>query len=89
MKRLIATIVLSLGMPCTITSADFIGPLPYLSQADSPFDLSAPGAYLEDFEDGLLNTPGVAASVGSVMGPSSNTDSVDGDDGSIPARPIL
>jgi len=38
----------------------FIGPLPYLSSADSPFDLSAVSSghfYFEDFEDGVLNVP--------------------------------
>ena len=63
------------------------GPMPYLSFADSPFT----GAgldyfYLEDFEDGLLNTPGVTASAGfstKPTWPASVTDSVDGDDGVI------
>ena len=60
---------------------------PYLSSADSPY---TPGDYtyffLEDFEDGLLNTPGVTGSPGGVtsvvFGPSIH-DSVDGDDGTI------
>jgi hypothetical protein len=43
-------------------AAQFFGPTPYLSSADSPF---APAShtqfYLEDFEDGLLNTPGLSA----------------------------
>ena len=55
----------------------FLGPTPYLSQADSPFDLSELGTtfFLEDFEDGELNTPGIfqpihlATDVG-VVGPS-------------------
>jgi len=60
---------------------------PYLSAADSPYN---PGDFsyfhLEDFEDGLLNTPGVTGSAGGVtsvvFGPSIH-DSVDGDDGFI------
>ena len=77
--------VISVSMMCTfaIASPTFLGPSPYLSEADSPFDLSAQGAYLENFEDGLLNTPGVVANIGSIGVPSSNTDSVDGDDGLI------
>jgi hypothetical protein len=61
--------------------------LPYLSFADSPFNPPGTGYfYLEDFEDGLLNTPGVTASAGfltSLSYPHSVIDSVDGDDGSI------
>ncbi len=38
---------------------------------------------LEDFEDGLLNAPGVTASRGSVVGPGIFTDSIDADDGSV------
>lgn len=65
--------------------ADFLGPTPYLSFADSPFNGGAFGAfYLEDFEDGALNTPGATASAGwSVLGPGVFTDSVDADDGTI------
>jgi len=60
---------------------------PYLSAADSPYN-SGDFSYfhLEDFEDGLLNTPGVTGSPGGVtsvvFGPSIH-DSVDGDDGAI------
>ncbi len=75
-----AAVVIVIGVP---VYAGYVGPSPYLSAADSPFDLSASNAYLEDFEDGMLNTPGVVANTGSVSGPGPNTDSVDGDDGSI------
>ena len=58
---------------------------PYDSAADSPFNSAAYAYfYLEDFEDGLLNTPGVTASTGGVtsvvFGPNIH-DSVDLDDG--------
>jgi hypothetical protein len=62
-------------------------PSPYLSAADSP--LTGAGLdyfYLEDFEDGLLNTPGVTASTGyptKPTYPAMYTDSVDADDGVI------
>lgn len=59
----------------------------YLSQNDSPFkNLSSSYFHLENFEDHLLNTPGVTASAGGVtsvvFGPTAH-DSVDGDDGVI------
>jgi hypothetical protein len=59
----------------------FLGPTPYLSAADSPFDLSS-NFYLEDFEDGELNTPGVIAQI-SVLRFGVLRDSVDADDGVI------
>lgn len=65
-------------------AAVLIGPTPYLSSADSPFDGSTMSYFfLETFEDGVLNVPGVTASAGVPRGPGPNTDSVDGDDGSI------
>lgn len=62
----------------------FHGPTPYLSSADSPFALGSGGFALEDFEDGLLNTPGVTSPTGLVASTQySGTiiDSVDADDG--------
>jgi hypothetical protein len=79
-------------MTQSICSADFtfLGPTPYLSAADSPFpvDGSNPEFYLEDFEDGLLNTPGIFQPLlpithATVIGPNEFTDSVDADDGII------
>jgi hypothetical protein len=63
------------------------GATPYLSSANSPFTGSGLDYfYLEDFEDGLLNTPGVTVDNGywtrSHYG-SSLIDSVDADDGLI------
>jgi hypothetical protein len=71
-----------------ISRADtFLGPTPYLSFADSPFNGgSFSYFYLETFEDHLSNTPGVTGSPGGVtsvvFGPSIH-DSVDADDGVI------
>lgn len=77
--------------------ADLLGPTPYLcfdasviagcGTSDSPFAGNTFGYfYLEDFEDGLFNTPGASASAGGVtsvvFGPSIH-DSVDADDGVI------
>lgn len=64
-------------------AATLLGPTPYACQADSPFPLGSPGYMLETFEDGLFNTPGVTASVGGVIGPGGNIDSVDCDDGAV------
>jgi hypothetical protein len=66
----------------------FLGPTPYLSAADSPFNPASFGYFhLETFEDHLLNVPGVTATGGGgvtsvVFGPGVH-DSVDADDGSI------
>ncbi len=73
---------------CLTGALAFFGPSSYLSQADSPFDLSGLGdnMFLEDFEDGLFNAPGVTASGGSVIGfdvAGFAFGSVDGDDGHI------
>lgn len=64
--------------------ADLIGPFPYLSSADSPLASAGLASFIiEDFEDGLLNAPGLSASAGVVGAPGDATDSVDGDDGVI------
>lgn len=61
-SRFVGGACLALGM--TVPShAALLGPTPYTSSADSPF---APFTgftyfYLEDFEDGLFNVPGVTA----------------------------
>lgn len=86
-------VLTSKGSAC-LAGFTFLGPTPYLSAADSPFAeyLDEPDFYLEDFEDGELNTPGIfqplhhvfgTAFHGVVMEPSEFTDSVDGDDGII------
>ena len=64
----------------------FLGPTPYLSVADSPFDMSGLGTtfFFEDFEDGSFDLPLGATSVSfDVRPPSPTTDSVDADDGVI------
>ncbi len=64
-----------------------LGPIPYKSFSDSPFNgLRFASFYLEDFEDHVLNTPGVSISASNPQ-PGSNfgslVDSVDADDGVI------
>lgn len=70
-----------------VASAALLGPSPYLQFADSPFSAgSFTYFYLEDFEDQLLDTPGVVADYGGVVsviyGPDIH-DSVDADDGAL------
>lgn len=71
----------------TVSSAQLLGPSPYLSATDSPFNGGTFSYFhLEDFEDHSFNVPGVTASAGGVtsvvFGPSVH-DSVDADDGAI------
>ena len=73
----------------SVAQAALIGPLPYLSSANSPFApfLGFSYFHLEDFEDHMFNTPGVTASAGvvtrSIPGVAPFVDSVDGDSGPI------
>jgi hypothetical protein len=67
-------------------SATFLGPTPYRSEAHSPFVsfLGSSYFYLENFEDGLFNTPGVSSTSTNITLPAQDqTDSVDADDGNI------
>ena len=68
------------------TAAVLLGPVPYRSFADSPFQgANLHGFQNETFEDHMFNLPGVSASAGvitSIRFPGENNlDSVDGDDG--------
>jgi len=76
---------LAAGLAPAALAQTFLGPSPYLSQADSPFDLSGLGstAFLDDLEDFRLNVPGAHSCSGQIIGPSDATDSVDADDGVI------
>ena len=86
---IIATVIF-FATKCVAETITF-GPTPYLSEADSPFDLSGLETtfFLEDFEDSKLNTPGVSPIGAVVRKPSSSTDSVDGDDGLIDGNGTL
>jgi hypothetical protein len=83
------TLLLLLGVAGTSAAAQaptFLGPTPYLCTSDSPFDQSGLGVtfFLETFEDGLFNVPGVSANVGAPIGGfGSLVDSVDCDNGPI------
>ena len=78
-------IVLCASLASSAGAQTFLGPTPYLQQSNSPFlvDITSGSMVLENFEDGLLNTPGVTASAGNPLAPSGITDSVDGDDGAV------
>ena len=68
-------------LSATAASAALLGPTPYLSSTDSPFSGgSFTYFHLENFEDGLLNTPGAIGN-GISTSPGGSTDSVDADDG--------
>jgi hypothetical protein len=90
---LLKTLSIAAGAVCVTLScasashAALLGPTRYEQFSDSPF---AGGSFdyfhLENFEDHLLNTPGVSADLGgvtSVLFGFGLTDSVDADDGTI------
>ena len=84
MRRFFAAAVGVSVVAFASAGAVFQGPTPYLSAADSPLDGgSFVYDYLDDFEDGGLNVPGISGSGGLAIGPGVLTDSVDGDDGSL------
>jgi hypothetical protein len=69
---------------CSAAFGQYTGPSAYLSAADSPFaPLSFNSFFLENFEDGALNTLGLSVNGGVIAAPAASTDSVDGDDGAI------
>lgn len=72
-----------LAMCSAQAAVSFVGPLPYLAAADSPFSAGNGYDHLETFEDGLANTPGLGVSGGIPSGRSAFADSVDADDGVI------
>jgi len=82
MNKSLLLIMLVVTAPISQAAPVFLGPASYFEFADSPFsNLGFGYFYLEDFEDGMLNTLGVVASGASPAGPGGITDSVDADDG--------
>ena len=89
MRTLFFHLLLILMLPIgQAQAATLFGPIPYQSFADSPFATeSFDSFFLEDFEDGVLNTPGVSfvgPSLGGISVPIisvANSNSVDADDG--------
>lgn len=91
MRTYVLAAILAAAAPANAAVFD---PAPYLcfdaalapgcGTADSPFKgKSYRYFHLETFEDGLLNTPGVAAFGGGVYGPARDVNSVDADDGAV------
>ena len=90
-RHLVVPLLASLSMAAAVSAGKvFVGPTPYLCIEDSPFDTSGLGVtfFLEDAEDGLINTPGLSVT-GSITGPGGITDSVDCDDGVIDGSGLL
>ncbi|MDZ4374752.1 MAG: PEPxxWA-CTERM sorting domain-containing protein [Phenylobacterium sp.] len=64
LKRSVLPLSLAAAMATMVVPAHaaLLGPTPYLAASDGPFASSAfTSFYLEDFEDGSLNTPGLNA----------------------------
>lgn len=82
-----ATVLVFIVAPLNIAASEsvFYGPNPYFCFDDSPFKpLAFDYFYLETFESGLGNLPGVTINAPwTTNTPSNLTDSVDADDGSI------
>lgn len=80
-----AAILSCLGLlPMAVHAQTLLGPSVYASFTNSPFNGGNFSYFhLENFESGSLTVPGVSASAGVVIGPSTLADSVDGDDGVI------
>lgn len=77
--RDLAAAALACSLLAPAAGATLIGPTPYTGFAGSPFSGVPFGSFqLEDFEDGILDAPGVSADAGSALGPSYGlTDSVE------------
>jgi hypothetical protein len=85
MRAVCSAIALNLCL-AAMAVAGPVGPTPYLSAADSPWSAVAFSSfYLENFEDGALNTLGVteAGATSIVAAGDPFADSVDADDGTI------
>lgn len=74
-------LIAPISMVASAAGAIPIGPFLYRSFNDSPIRIGAYSYFhLEDFEDGLFNTPGISVS-GGTLGTGAAADSVDADDG--------
>jgi hypothetical protein len=85
MRAVCSAIALNLCL-AAMAVAGPVGPTPYLSAADSPWAaVSFSSFYLENFEDGALNTLGATSAGATSIIDAGNpfADSVDADDGTI------
>lgn len=83
LARTIPALLLSSLWALPLPAADFFGPVPYLSSADTPPGFASGEACIEDFEDGVADARLSFPQPGSIIGPGGLTDSVDADDGLI------
>lgn len=82
-RALLAALITAVGVASSAFADAPLGPSPYLQASGSPFASTAfSWFHLENFEDGL-NAPGLSMSAGTILNPGPETDSVDGDDGSL------
>jgi hypothetical protein len=83
--KLLTVTLVAMAFATTASAAPtFYGPTPYLQASDSPFSgVPFLWDHLEDFEDGVLDTPGVSVNTGvqTKIPYPSYVDSVDEDDG--------
>ncbi len=80
-RGILALLFTALFGSASAQEAEFFGPAPYLSAADTPSGFADEPTVIENFEDGVAD-PRVSV-VGSIIGPGGLTDSVDADDGVI------
>jgi hypothetical protein len=78
----VTTVFALFALADILRAQTLLGPSPYLQASNSPFS-GLSGFTVDNLEDNALNIAGVSADSGSVLGPGSLTDSVDGDDGVI------
>lgn len=79
--RILATgAVIALG---DVRAAEYFGPTPYLSAADTPAAFGPGTMRIEDCEDGAIDPRLTFVDTVTLIGPGGNTDSVDADDGVI------
>ena len=81
LKATVALVVL-VPLAARAEGQTYLGPVPYTSAADRPAGFLAGSFVLEDFEDSSLDF-GLRSANGLPIGPGTNTDSVDADDGSV------
>lgn len=72
-----------LALATPVGAAEFFGPTPYLSAADTPTGFTDGATFVEDFEDGVADPRLSFPLGGSVIGPGGIVDSVDADDGTL------
>ena len=89
-RHLIRNVSASIAFVLTTATAaagepEYLGPTPYTSRADSPFDTAAFGFRVQDFESGvsLFATGARLWPSGDLLEPGNLTDSVDEDDGAV------